>query len=107
MPARCTSRSAPWTFVTGASGSTIPAPDPLETRLELPVLVLDRADHLRRGVGLAEPLAEGRVPEEAGDAGERLEVAPSGVLGDDQEEEVVGGLPVDRVEVDALFAARE
>src|SRR3990172_9495685 len=107
-PATGSRRSTPRGALRGPSSRAPPDhPSRSPTPLELLVLVLDRADHFRRAVGLAEPLAEGRVPEEPGDARECLEIAPSGMLRDDEEEEVVGGLTVDRVEVHALVAAGE
>ena len=69
---------------------------------ELRVLLLDRADHVLEALGLGQALTEGRVPEEAGDPRERLQVLAAGVLRHDEQEEVVRRLSVDRLEVDAL-----
>src|SRR5690606_4375304 len=95
-PVPSTSTSAPWTrAVTCASAS------------ELRVLFLDRAEHLVARLGLEQPLAEGGIAKEAGDAGQRLQVLAARVLRHDEQEEQVGGLPVDRLEVHAFAAARE
>src|SRR5262245_45007450 len=105
-PTPCTSSKAPCSRVAGAAAARAPARG-RAAGLELLVFFLDRTDHVRGGLGCAEPLAEGRVAEEARDARQRLEVAPARVLGHDEQEEVVRRLAVDRVEVDALVAAGE
>src|SRR4030095_9985527 len=75
--------------------------------LKLGVFFLDRVDHVLERLALREALAEGRIPEEPGDPRERLEVLPARVLRHHEQEEVVGGLTVDRLEIDARAAARK
>src|SRR5690606_41497886 len=58
-------------------------------------------------VGAAELVADGAVAEQAGDAGEGLEVVGAGALGGEQEEDEVDRLLVDGVEVDRLPEAGE
>src|SRR5258705_11463006 len=89
-PTPPTSTSTPWTLTS-----------------ELGVFFLDRVDHVLERLALREALAEGRIAEEPGDPRERFEVLPAGVLRHHQQEEVVGGLTVDRFEIDARATARE
>src|SRR5262245_63902895 len=71
------------------------------------VFLSDRLEQ-RRGVGrLHEAGTEALVLEESRDARERLQMRARGILRCHQEEEEVRRLAVERVEIDALPAARE
>ena len=58
-------------------------------------------------VAIAQLLAGGRVAQQSGDTGKRLEVIGAGVLGREQQEDQIHRLVVDGVEVDRLLEARE
>src|SRR6516164_2229392 len=92
-PTPSTSTSAPWARAVTA-------------RSEFGVFLLDGAADLVPTAGLEEALAEAGVAEEPGDPRQRLQVLAARVLGHHQQEEQVGGLTVDRVEVHARAAAR-